>query len=434
MRILIISFFFPPYDSVAAVRTGKMAAFLSRFGHDVRVLSARDQNVPTATLPVELDARHVTYTPWWGPRRLADLILGRGAMIARGAAETRGGNGQRPRGLARVAAIVKTLVYFPDAQIGWLPFALHAAGNVTADWRPDVILASASPATSLLVAARLSKRLRVPWVADLRDLWVANHAYDQPVWRRGIERRLERSILERAAGLVTVSAPLAETLRAFGPPVAVVPNGFDPIGARDVAPMPARRTVEIVYTGTVYEGYQDPAPLFAALARLGRDADGIRIRFYGAAPALVLPIAERFGVRGCVECVPPVTHLEARRAQEEADALLLLLWNDPTQPGVFTTKIFEYLGARRPIIAIGHPAGVAADLVRERRAGITTNDVDVIEAELRRVLALHANGSRLPDLPADVARGLTREDQARRLETFLADVLGRPHLPQLAGA
>lgn len=432
MRILLVSFFFPPYGSVGAVRTGKIAEYLTRFGHDVRVVSAREQNVPTATLPLPLDSARVTYAGWWGPRRLVDLILGRGATLGdRNAAGVQADDGSPRRGVARIAAAAKTLAYFPDAQIGWMPFALRAADVVTRNWRPDVIIASASPATSLLVAARLARRLGVPWIADLRDLWVANHAYDHPSWRRRVEERLERSVLRSAAGLVTVSAPLADSLREFGRPVAVVTNGFDPADAPPVTPSnsrAARATLEIVYTGTVYEGRQDPTPLFEAMARIGDPR--LRVRFIGSAPSMVRALAARAGVEEQVECAPSVPHADAIREQRDADALLLLLWNDPAQPGVFTTKIFEYLAARRPILGVGYPAGVAADLLRERDAGVVTDSADCLVPVLREWLVALDRGERIADLPPDVAAGLTREDQIRHLERFVREVT--PHAAAIA--
>lgn len=422
MRILLVSFFFPPYGSVGAVRTGKIAEYLARFGHDVRVISAREQNVPSATLPLDLDASRVTYAGWWGPRRLVDFVLGRGGMIGgQDGVGAHAGDGQQRRGIARIAAAAKSLAYFPDAQIGWMPFAIGAAAGVTRAWRPDVIIGSASPATSLLVAARLARRLGVPWIADLRDLWVANHAYDHPSWRRRIESRLERSVLRSAAGLVTVSPPLADALLEFGRPVAVVTNGFDPADAPATwGPPTARATFDIVYTGTIYEGRQDPTPLFEAMARLGDPR--IRARFIGSAPATVRRLAARAGVADQVVCTPTVPHADAIRKQRDADALLLLLWNDPTQPGVFTTKIFEYLAARRPILGVGYPSGVAADLLRDRNAGVVTNSADALIPVLRAWTAALDRGERIADLPPEVATGLTREDQVRRLESFVRDV------------
>ena len=43
--------------------------------------------------------------------------------------------------------------------------------------------------------------------------------------------------------------------------------------------------------------------------------------------------------------------------QSRADALLLLMWNDPGEAGVYSGKIYEYIAVKRPIIYVGFPEG-----------------------------------------------------------------------------
>ena len=100
-----------------------------------------------------------------------------------------------------------------DQEIGWLLFALRDGRKILRDWRPDLIYASATPATSLLVARRLSRNHGIPWVAELCDLWVDSHYYRYFGWRHVLENRLERATLGTATAIVTVSEPLAKTLR-----------------------------------------------------------------------------------------------------------------------------------------------------------------------------------------------------------------------------
>ncbi|MCS6841315.1 MAG: hypothetical protein NZ701_11090, partial [Roseiflexus sp.] len=117
-------------------------------------------------------------------------------------------------------------------------------------------------------------------------------------------------------------------------------------------------------------------------------------------------------------------HREALAQQRAADVLLLLLWNDPRERGVYTGKLFEYLGARRPILGIGPAGNVAADLIRERRAGLVSADPAEVAGQLVRWLDAKERGS-IPDLPEAVAAGLSRADQTRRLEAFLERLVGQ---------
>src|SRR5262249_40418428 len=111
------------------------------------------------------------------------------------------------------------LLHFPDKRIGWLREAVAAGRRLLSAWRADVIFASAPPVTAFVVAYRLSKELSIPWVADLRDLWVDNPYYSHPFWRKRLDEIAERRVLGSAAMLISVTQLWADTLRRkFQPP------------------------------------------------------------------------------------------------------------------------------------------------------------------------------------------------------------------------
>lgn len=420
MRILIISFFFPPTNAIGAVRVGKLAQFLIRQGHDVRVLCGRSTRLPDGPDDdVALDG--VVRTNWIDVNWLPLLLAG-----DRRPAPTEGG----AAGIAgRLSRLYRAFINLPDGHVGWLPWALAAGRRILDDWRPDLIFASARPYTGLIVAARLGKRAQVPFVAELRDLWAGNPYDDLPSWRRAVDARLEHRILSSAAGLVTVSEPLAAELRRrYRKPTAVIMNGYDP---QDYPPhlQPIQDgKLRIVHTGMIYPGRRDPAPLFEALARLGNEAEDIRVLFYGRLQGNVVDLANRYGVRRLVETPGFLAYRDSLAAQASADVLLLLLWNDPREEGVLTGKLFEYLGARRPILAVGYVEGEAARLLRDRKAGITTNSPGEIAAHLLDWLQEKRRTGRVAALPAEVGNGFTRADQFTKLLDFfstLPGVMGR---------
>lgn len=408
---------------MGAVRVGKTAKYLSKFGHEVRVVTARNQPLQP-TLPLEIPRQNVIYAQWLNVNRPPEIALGgRGKVAARG---------YEPKGILRgvlkkLGSLYKSLFNLPDGQVGWYPFALRAASRLIKKWRPDLIYASAMPFTSLLVARALSRRHRIPWVAELRDLWVDGHSYSHPSWRRKVEERLERRVLSSATGLVTVSEPWAETLRAkYSKPTAVVLNGFDPNNYPPHFEIPFRDgQTRIVYTGMIYEGKQDPTPLFHALRQLGRQASKVRVAFYGRYLEVIREIARRMGVEHLVEVNESVPYEDALRIQSEADILLLLLWNDPKGRGRYDGKLFEYIGARRPILAIGPTDNVAAELITERKAGVILDDPDRIANQLHHWVQQKEKSGAIPGLPKNVGVGLSREDQTKKLDSFLREVVAK---------
>lgn len=414
MKILLISAFFPPYNAIGSVRIGKLAKYLLDQGHDIRVIAAKLEYLP-ATAPLEIPKDKVSWTRWINVNRLPSGMVGE-RMDA-----YRKGESDLGAALSWAGKLFRMFMHLPDAHIGWYPYAMAEAKRLMGQWRPDLIYASAQPYTSLLLAAGLSKKTGIPWVAEFRDLWVDNPYYPFPAWRRLVDRWMERLVVRTATSLVTVSEPLAEQLRArFGKPVSVVLNGFDPADFPSLSPSsPPKKTFDIVYTGMLYAGRRDPTPLFEALQKMGAEAADIRVHFFGRLLPGLKAQVERYGVGGVVRIHEPVSYQESLRLQMEAEVLLLLLWNSPQERGVFTGKLFEYLGARRPILSIGLDDGVAANLIRERDAGAICTTSAQVGEQLRAWLRTWRAHGRLPSLSSDVVRGLSRHEQFGTLEPFL---------------
>ena len=99
----------------------------------------------------------------------------------------------------------QNLVYLPEDRIGWYPYALRRALQMTRRNDFDFVYASAGPTTSLLVASHVAKDRGVPWIGELRHLWSDNHYRVLPPWYRGVDARLKRWVLRSASGLITMS-------------------------------------------------------------------------------------------------------------------------------------------------------------------------------------------------------------------------------------
>jgi hypothetical protein len=97
--------------------------------------------------------------------------------------------------------------------------------------------------------------------------------------------------------------------------------------------------------------------------------------------------------------------------------------NDPSEAGIFTGKLFEYIGARRPVLLIGLTTGVAARLLRERSLGVAAGDSNAVAEILRTWLRERSERGHLPAPPAVSAGDLTRAAQTRKLEALLLKVI-----------
>ena len=442
MKVLIVSFWFPPANVVGAIRVGKLARYLVRHGYEVRILTTKIGG--DRSLPLEIPIEQVIYTDYRQPRnRLA--LLGRSfrrhTAAALGASgETSLAEGNRPRKPAWdwLQRQYYAFVHIPDMRNDWIKTAMPAGRRLVGEWQPDIIFASAPPFTGLIVAGRLSRAFSIPLVADFRDLWVDNpyYGYIEPGWRRPVDAMTERLMVRNAAALVTVSPLWAEQLgRRHSKPAYVVYNGY---AEEDFPQSPITDdqgdVLRIRYTGSMYQGFRDPSALFAAIGLLDETLrERVIVEFFGDAGDEVLALAEQHAVRDRVAVRLPVAYRCALKLQMEADILLLLQWSDKRDEGNLPGKIFEYLYARRPILFIGYEHGAAACMIKKRGAGLVSNTPELIRDQLKGWIEDKSAGS-LKALDPSVSWGLSRDDQFRKLEQIFSDVLRRhPPISERSG-
>jgi len=373
-NVLVVSFHFPPYDSTAAVEASQLVRHLPERGWAPIVLSAR--SVYDQTLPAERVRVHRTRSVDFNRPLVRSGAVDRSAASAPRSTE---------RALARaLGGAWWQLTNLPDRHVGWLPFALRRGHGLLQEEEIDLIFSVAGPFTSHLVASRLAARSGLPWFADFRDLWTDNHYYRRVEPLRSLEIALEERTLAGASALSAATPRWAARLRErFGKPTWVIGNGFDPEAIID-APPPTDRFV-LTYTGTLYPGGQDPAPLLRAVARL-RDAGVVdptrfELRFVGRHSRSVVPDVRRLGIDDLVTHSGVVPHADALHLQATSHALAMLLWATPAGRGWLSAKLYEYAAAGRPVLAVGPTDSDAAREVLALSAGVAVAD-DVEAAQM----------------------------------------------------
>jgi glycosyltransferase involved in cell wall biosynthesis len=428
MRILIVSWYYPPANDVAALRVGTLSKYLHETGHEVWVLTGqRPQD--DESLPVPLPADRVLRAPWFD---VDDLLFPWKWRLIRTRAKSntppsppgppRPGRTERSKFLRRLVRLYLDFVRIPDHQAGWQPFASKEGRRLLSSQPFDLIYASGPPFSAFFVARRLSARFGVPWVAEYRDGWARDVYSPRPKWRGALDAFLESRVTRTATAIIAISEPWAAFYRAkFNLPVATVYNGIDPETVLpETAAPPKSSILSIVHVGSLYSGLRNPKVLFEAIKRSQLTPADLKVEFYSAAPDEVLPVAERCGVKEFIALHPRVPHHQSLRIQRDSDVLLLLQSGKDARN--LPAKIFEYLAARRPILGLGLDDGIPARLVRERNAGFYVSDADAIAGQLKRWVAEKKENGVIADLPESVKAGLSRADQFRVLAGFLASV------------
>ena len=433
MKILIVSWYFPPSSTMGALRNGKLARYLLAQGHDIRVVTVKDPPHPQ-TLPPEVPETLVDRSPWIDINRVSiSSLLGRKSTKvsdAKAPAEASSKPKAHTAPKRRSSSLSKLYVRmtnWPDARVGWLPQAVRRGRAIATQWRPDLVFASGPPFTTLNAGYLIAKKHGIPLVSEFRDRWTNDTYWPPGGLRLAIESRMERAVVGYSTGLVTVSEPWAEDYRReTGKPTIAILNGYDP---KDYPPGPSPGApdepfLRISYTGSIYVDRRDPSPLFQALQIMEATPEQIRVDFWGTQPGHVYPLAERFGVGPLVEVHGRVTNEESVRVQRTSDILLIMQWDNPREIGNVPGKLFEYLGAQRPILGLGPLEGVPAGIVKQRGAGVYCNDPEGIADHLRQWVSDKQRDGEIAQLPDSARAGYTRDEQYQLLERFLLAHIG----------
>ena len=381
-KLLFISFHFPPYNCIGAVRTGKTAKYLHEIGYDIKVISAKKQNLPM-NLRLEVPEKNIFYTKWidinkplyklFGNKKINELKSLNPKFNIKG----------------KIIDFFKTLyqkfIHIPDQQIGWYPYAIKAFNSlIKPNWEPDLIFSSATPYTSHLVASKISRDYGIPWYAEFRDLWSGNHYRSSSV----IDYFIEKRTMKNAKALISVSKPLAKKLSEIHKIDSyTIKNGFDEEDFEFKVEKINNKSekILIVYTGALYQGKRDPSILFKALSNNTELKKIIKISFYGPNLFWVNKLAIEYGVSDIVSIKNPIPRNQVLRLQKQADLLLLITWDNPKEKGVYTGKFFEYIGSKTPILCIGATNDLPAQAINKYNFGLSSNNIEDINNYLIRL-------------------------------------------------
>ena len=83
--------------------------------------------------------------------------------------------------------------------------------------------------------------------------------------------------------------------------------------------------------------------------------------------------------------------------QRESHLLLLLLDSNNAEQTVYPAKVFEYFGARRPIIALGGTGGLIKKLLSDTETGIFVENYQKLEVELLKYYKQFVENEYIPE-------------------------------------
>ncbi|NOZ65294.1 MAG: glycosyltransferase family 4 protein [Alphaproteobacteria bacterium] len=438
MKTLIIAGYFPPYSPASASRVNKLAKYMEDQGHDVRVLCPTNDEFEAVLTP-EVSQERIHYTAFSKindfPTRVKGFLKSLVGKSRDNSPETEGTtaapDADAPAGTeSKISILYRQLTNIPDNLVGWYPHAIREGKKMFQDWSPDIIFATLPPFTTMMVANRLGRMIDVPVIYDYRDLWTDHPYYDTTGLRRTIDLFLENRALKSCAGLVTVTKTWADHLKsARNVPVEFVMNGFDPadFNLKDQSSYDKDK-ITLLYAGYLYGEKRDPSVVFEALGKMGsKAAQEFTVLLYTPEGGADLndrqnDLIKQHGLEDVVVCNRYIPQKELLTLQQQVDVLMLLRWDHPSENGVIAGKLFEYIGANKPILSLGSTTGEAADIIRDNDFGLVSNDVDEVAAYLSGLLKTkkQAIGAQKPNPNRE---NFTRARQFTKLVTFMEKII-----------
>jgi len=401
----MIAFHFPPYSGSSGIhRTFRFVQHLPALGWEPLVLTA---------------------TTGAYERCSGDLDLPRGLVIRRAialdAARHLSVLGRYPSVLAR-----------PDRWMTWQFDGARVGAQMVQQFKPLAIWSTYPIATAHVIAARLRARFGLPWIADFRDPMVQDDYPPEPKRRASFQQIEETTLRSASASVFTTPGAAREYERRYPEArICVIENGYDEESFAAVEDEAVRLgplvqgAVTILHSGIVYPSERDPTQLMAALARLkkSRALDGgtrLVFRFRAAVhEELLASLARRYDVTDLIELAPPVPYRDALTEMLRADGLLVLQAANCNEQ--IPVKVYEYLRARRPILALTDLAGDTARLLET--SGVRhIAPLDDATAIASVVLAFLRELERaIPDVSA--IQGCSRQVRTKELVALLGSVL-----------
>jgi glycosyltransferase involved in cell wall biosynthesis len=389
VKVLFITYDFPP-DSMGARRVEKFCEYLPDFRWEPLVLTVKaKRGVRDDTHSLEkLKSRGVKIfrSGSADPYRVSYVIK---SMFGGGKGKKGGGAPPRQTGgfKKKIASFFRRWFFIPDDKCLWIPFAVMKGLKIIKREKPDIIITTSYPSSAHIVGLILNKLKKITWVTDFRDGWMENPVFYTPPTpvHRFIQERLEKKVAEKADLIIGVTKPITHYFALLSyekEKCLTITNGYDPADFAGKEPLRAvpQEKFALLYSGTLFEP-RSPEPLLEALRILLIDKphlrNDVRLIFLSILSQKDLELIQQQGLKDIVKVVGYVPHDQCLRYQKGAEVLVQIISPHENAEIMMTQKVFEYLGAGRPILAIV-PPGPCRDLVESVEAGRTVLNNDII--------------------------------------------------------
>lgn len=292
----------------------------------------------------------------------------------------------------------------------------------------DAIIVTAPPINAIRLGYQMAKKYRLQLFIDYRDLWDNNEAsltYVAPFSNR-IINKLTKFYLKKwhqNAGITTISEPFLDIIqtKVGGKQFQVIKNGYFEEDYLTESLIKENTHFTFSSIGTIYEGQKmqnciEGIQLF--LANTG--ATDILFNFIGLdnQSNLVKELKEKLPEQ-FIKITERIDRKKAIKLMRNSDVLFYPAWSQ--HQGIYSGKIFEYLGAKKNILVSPSDNGIIEDLINDTKAGKIAASPKEFEQILTNFYRQwKKNGTITYEGVTSLIEGYSRKSQAKIFAKFIS--------------
>lgn len=424
-RALIIAYYWPPAGGPGVQRWLKFVTYFKEFGIEPVMYVPENPNYPLTDesfvdqVPTDVE---ILKHPIREPYRWARLISRKKTkQMSSGIISE-----AKPSLVEKLLLWVRGNFFIPDARVGWVKPSVRFLKNYLAENPVEIVVTTGPPHSLHLIGRKLKQDLNITWVTDFRDPWTTIHYHKSLRLRASSERKhkqLETTVLEECDLVVVTSSTTRKEFELLTEtPVEVITNGYDIPSTITAQP---DKSFSLAHVGSLLSE-RNPGVLWEVLSEIASEdpefSEALEIKLAGAVSEDVIQSIEETGLKQNCTTLGYVSHSEALQLQHNARVLLLIEIDRPETRAILPGKLFEYLAAKRPILALGPMGSDIEGILAETGAGhfYGYSEKEKIRSEVVRLYTAFKKGEG-QNIESNTER-FSRKELTRSMATLLKNL------------
>ena len=399
---MIITYYWPPSGGSGVQRWVKFTKYLRDFGWEPIIYTPSNPERPAIDHSLESDIPKditVLSQPILEPYSLYKKFVGLDKNEKLGPSLMKTGNESSI--FQDFSIWARGNFFIPDARKFWIKPSVRYLKLYLQEHSVDAIVSTGPPHSMHIIALKISKKFKIPWLSDFRDPWTNIDFFEDLKLTKPARKkhyRLEKEVLNVADKIVVVSPTMKKEFEEITfKPISVITNGYDEddFDNSDHSPNPFFMLSHI----GMMTSSRNPENLWKSLAELKESSPSFRENFkfqiIGKTDSSVRGRIEKYSLQDLIDIMDYIPHNEVINKQQNSDALLLIVNNTPNAASILTGKLFEYLAAKKPILCISPVKGDVSEIIKETNSGklVLYSEKEQLKKEILRLYSNWQKGN-----------------------------------------